>query len=284
MEISHSTTTDEDDPNKLRSSSRTSKTVTGKLCFPLNFPVLISNKYFPVTSSNPTLLSSAKIEPVEEYDDEEDDLDEDLDDDYYSQSENMEPKSRRLPTTTDVPPEDTTVKGEETTLKIFSQRSSSQKQVTAILNPDKNVRLVQTQNGRTVKYPPDSNPKSEGKTKVSEHFEHEDSNPQDITISKTTQKIKYKTRYLPSKATETKNEIVDDDAVKKMKIKPESYVSVTNSMTGTLNENNQENGKFASTYFTKSSTCGHFTFTCNTVYGSEGRSKICRPKQNNPKC
>lgn len=237
-----------------------------------------------MTSSNPTLLSSAKVDQVEEYDEEDDDLDEDMDEDYYSQPENMEPKSRKLPTTTDVPSEDTTVKGEETTLKIFSQRSSSQKQVTAILNPDKNVRLVQTQNGRTIKYPLDSSLKPEDKTKVSGHYEGEDSKPQDITISKTTQKIKYKTRYLPSKASETKNEIVDSDEAKKKKVKPESYVSVTNSMTGTLNENNQENGKFASTYFTKSSTCGHFTFTCNTVYGSEGRSRICRPKQNNPKC
>lgn len=237
-----------------------------------------------MTSSNPTLLSSAKVDQVEEYDEEDDDLDEDMDEDYYSQSENMEPKSRKVPTTTDIPSEDTTVKGEETTLKIFSQRSSSQKQVTAILNPDKNVRLVQTQNGRTVKYPLDSNLKPEDKNKVSEHYEGEDSKPQDITISKTTQKIKYKTRYLPSKASETKNEIVDNDEARKKKIKPDSYVSVTNSMTGTLNENNQENGKFASTYFTKSSTCGHFTFTCNTVYGSEGRSRICRPKQNNSKC
>lgn len=237
-----------------------------------------------MTSSNPTLLSSAKVDQVEEYDEEDDDLDEDMDEDYYSQSENMEPKSRKVPTTTDIPSEDTTVKGEETTLKIFSQRSSSQKQVTAILNPDKNVRLVQTQNGRTVKYPLDSNLKPKDENKVSEHYEGEDSKPQDITISKTTQKIKYKTRYLPSKASETKNEIVDNDEARKKKIKPESYVSVTNSMTGTLNENNQENGKFASTYFTKSSTCGHFTFTCNTVYGSEGRSRICRPKQNNPKC
>lgn len=237
-----------------------------------------------MTSSNPTLLSSAKVDQVEEYDEEDDDLDEDMDEDYYSQSENMEPKSRKVPTTTDIPSEDTTVKGEETTLKIFSQRSSSQKQVTAILNPDKNVRLVQTQNGRTVKYPLDSNLKPEDKKKVSEHYEGEDSKPQDITISKTTQKIKYKTRYLPSKASETKNEIVDNDEARKKKIKPDSYVSVTNSMTGTLNENNQENGKFASTYFTKSSTCGHFTFTCNTVYGSEGRSRICRPKQNNSKC
>lgn len=215
-----------------------------------------------MTSSNPTLLSSAKIDQVEEYDEEEDDLDEDLDEDYYSQSENMEPKSGKLATTTEFPTEDTTVKGEETTLKIFSQKSPTQKQVTAILNSDKNVRLVQTQNGRTVKYPPDSKTKSEDITKMSEHYE--DSNPQDITISKTTQKIKYKTRYLPSKTSETKNEIVDADDLKKQKLKPESYVSVTNSMTGTLNENNQENGKFASTYFTKSSTCGHFTFTCNT--------------------
>lgn len=234
---------------------------------------------FVVTSSNPQLISSPKVDPIEEYDEDDDELDEEDDEDYYAQPEKLEAKSSKIPTTTEIP-EETTMRGlkEDTTIKIFTQNSKTQKQVTAILNPDKNVRLVQTQNGRTVKYPAGTS-KSD-KKKSSEQIEPEDSNPADITISKTTQKIKYKTRYLPSKASESKNKI--DDGKKNQK--PDSFVSVTNSLSGSVNENTQDNGKFASTYFTKSSTCGHFTFTCNTVYGSEGRSKICRPKQSNPKC
>lgn len=210
----------------------------------------------------------------------------------------MEAKASKIPTTTEIPMEitETTIRGrnEDTTIKIFTQKTKSQKQVTAIINPDKNVRLVQTQNGRTVKYPPSfetavdqkmRNQDDPTKNHVSESYESSDSNPQDIVISKTTQKIKYKTRYLPSKPSDVKNSIDEGDEKNKKLLKPDSYVSVTNSLSGSLNENNQDgNGKFASTYFTKSSTCGHFTFSCNIVYGSEGRSRICRPKQTNQKC
>ena len=244
-----------------------------------------------MTSSKPILISSPKIEPAEDYDEDDDDLDEEDEDDYYAQPEKLEAKSSKIPTTTEMP-EDTTLrfKHEDTTIKIFAQKTAGQKQVTTLINPDKNVRLVQTQNGRTIKYPPtyetkieQKMKKNEDKSQMSAHYETEDSNPQDITISKTTQKIKYKTRYLPSKTTETKNNIDEEDESGKKNLKPDSYVSVTNSLTGSVNDN-QENGKFSSTYYTKSSSCGHFTFTCNTVYGSEGRSKICRPKQSNQKC
>jgi hypothetical protein len=198
------------------------------------------------------------------------DLDEEEEEDYYAQPENIEHRSSKPATTTEIPDIVVTLipgKNEDTTVKIFTQKSPTQKQVAAIINPDRNpVKLVQTQNGKTFTYPPS---KSDVKTKSSE-----DSKPhEDITISKTTQKIKYKTRYMPSKA-----EKENDD------LKPETFVSVTKSTSGSVNENDQENGKVASTYFTKSSTCGQFTFSCNIVYGSEGRSRICRPKQNNPKC
>jgi hypothetical protein len=234
-----------------------------------------------------------KIEEDEEYDEDDDGLDDEDDEDYYAQPENLEAKASKILTTTEVP-EETTSRGkkEDTTIKIFTMKSPTQKQVATLVNPDQNnVRLVQTQNGRTIKYPPTYETKADlkisesGKTNkntISEGFDSIDN--QDITISKTTQKIKYKTRYLPSKpSSDTKNSAENAEKSKKM-LKPDSYVSVTNSVTGSVDENNQENGKFASTYFTKSSTCGHFTFSCNIVYGSEGRSRICRPKQTNPKC
>lgn len=224
----------------------------------------------------------------------DDGLDEEEDEDYYAQPENLEAKSSKVPTTTELPGDvsETTIRGlkEDTTIKIFTQKSPNQKQVTAIINPDKNVRLVQTQNGRTVKYPPTFESKLVPKNKNEdasknqfEAFETSDSSPSDITISKTTQKIKYKTRYLPSKPSDSKNKLEEDDEKSKKPMKPESFVSVTNSLSGSINEKDQD-GKFASTYITKSSSCGHFTFSCNIVYGAEGRARICRPKQSNQKC
>lgn len=64
-------------------------------------------------------------------------------------------------------------------------------------------------------------------------------------------------------------------------VKPDSYVTVTKSVSGSLDSAKSaptDDKKFESTYYTKSSTCGYFTFSCNIVYGSNGRSKICRPK------
>lgn len=63
--------------------------------------------------------------------------------------------------------------------------------------------------------------------------------------------------------------------------KPDTFVTVTKSVTGTLDSSKDapsDDKKFSSTYYTKSSTCGYFTFSCNVVYGANGRSKICRPK------
>ncbi|KAL0108407.1 hypothetical protein PUN28_015153 [Cardiocondyla obscurior] len=56
-----------------------------------------------------------------------------------------------------------------------------------------------------------------------------------------------------------------------------SYYTVTNSFAGKMNGNNEPK-KYEHRYYTKSSTCGYFTFSCNVVYGSNGRTKICKPK------
>lgn len=56
-----------------------------------------------------------------------------------------------------------------------------------------------------------------------------------------------------------------------------SYYTVTNSFAGKMNGNNEPR-KYEHRYYTKSSTCGYFTFSCNVVYGSNGRTKICKPK------
>jgi hypothetical protein len=60
---------------------------------------------------------------------------------------------------------------------------------------------------------------------------------------------------------------------------PDSFVTVTKSVTGQLDNGKASNGtgKYTHTYYTKSSTCGYFTFSCNIVFGSNGRTKICKP-------
>ncbi|XP_032688903.1 uncharacterized protein LOC116852538 [Odontomachus brunneus] len=59
-------------------------------------------------------------------------------------------------------------------------------------------------------------------------------------------------------------------------IKP-SYYTVSNSVAGKMNGSNAQK-QYEHRYYTKSSTCGYFTFSCNVVYGSNGRTKICKPK------
>ncbi|OAD55491.1 hypothetical protein WN48_04744 [Eufriesea mexicana] len=56
-----------------------------------------------------------------------------------------------------------------------------------------------------------------------------------------------------------------------------SYYTVTNSIAGKMDDRNSPR-KYEHRYYTKSSTCGYFTFSCNIVYGSNGRTKICKPK------
>lgn len=84
----------------------------------------------------------------------------------------------------------------------------------------------------------------------------------------------------------SKNQLTNDET--KVNVEPDTYVTVTKSVSGSLDNAKAtptDDKKFESTYYTKSSTCGYFTFSCNIVYGSNGRSKICRPKQpTNGKC
>ncbi|XP_055323837.1 hornerin isoform X3 [Sitodiplosis mosellana] len=84
----------------------------------------------------------------------------------------------------------------------------------------------------------------------------------------------------------SKNQLGNEET--KVDVKPDIYVTVTKSVSGSLDNAKAtptDDKKFESTYYTKSSTCGYFTFSCNIVYGSNGRSKICRPKQpTNGKC
>ncbi|CAG9138394.1 unnamed protein product, partial [Plutella xylostella] len=56
------------------------------------------------------------------------------------------------------------------------------------------------------------------------------------------------------------------------------YMTVSKSVTGALDGDNHVKKQYSHTYYSKASSCGYFTFTCNLVSGSGGRKKVCRPK------
>lgn len=56
------------------------------------------------------------------------------------------------------------------------------------------------------------------------------------------------------------------------------YVSVSKSVTRALDGENNIRKQYSHTYFTKSSSCGYFTFTCTMVSSAEGKKKVCKPK------
>lgn len=144
----------------------------------------------------------------------------------------------------------------ESQKKVHTQKSPTQSQQAAVNIPK--YRLTQTQNRKTVIHPTTTERVPDGfNGKIDEK--------------------KFQTRFLPSK----------NEVEKKKASSPDTFVTVTKSVTGSLDnvEPKSDDKKFEQTFYTKSSTCGYFTFSCNIVYGANGRSKICRPKQpNNTKC
>lgn len=56
------------------------------------------------------------------------------------------------------------------------------------------------------------------------------------------------------------------------------YISVSKSVTRSLDDENNIRKQYSHTYYTKSSSCGYFTFTCTMVSSAEGRKKVCKPK------
>lgn len=169
--------------------------------------------------------------------------------------------------------------------KTFSQNSPTQKQTAFVPNLDK-YRLVQTQNGKTSVHDASSEKTPEGFSDIHGQTSSSVDTTTATTLRVTSSTPKYNTRYLPSKHGETSNNRINGSGVKPPN--PDSYISVTKQVTG-IDENSKvpaiPGKNYESTYYTKSSTCGYFTFSCNIVYGENGRSKICRPKPpTNGKC
>ncbi|XP_014366501.2 uncharacterized transmembrane protein DDB_G0289901-like [Papilio machaon] len=56
------------------------------------------------------------------------------------------------------------------------------------------------------------------------------------------------------------------------------YVSVSKSVARDLDADDHVRKQYSHSYYTKSSSCGFFTFTCTMVSDAEGKKKVCRPK------
>lgn len=148
-----------------------------------------------------------------------------------------------------------------------TQSSPTQTQQVAVPKSTKKYNVEQNQNGRVHTYPMRST------TEIV---------PSGFRGSVNVEK-KFHTKSLEPHKTENKVNITADEKNSDSKAprKPDSYVTVTKSVTGSMDNSKsppENNKNFESTYYTKSSTCGYFTFSCNIVYGVNGRSKICRPK------
>jgi len=57
---------------------------------------------------------------------------------------------------------------------------------------------------------------------------------------------------------------------------PSEFIAVTKSASGKLGSPST-NTSTSTTYYSKSSTCGYFSFTCSEVNSPKGRAKICKP-------
>lgn len=203
------------------------------------------NNFSTVTSVHRSAPEDVEYDPLEDEDYEA------YDD--YSNEKDLESKPSKI----DVE----RVEPDQTSKKIYTQSTPTQKQTAAVNIPKYN--LKQTQNGQSETYTSSTTETvpSGFKGKI-DHKKHQP-------------------RLSPIKHKSKDNETNDNT-------KPDTFVTVTKSVTGSLDNTQQpksDDKKFEQTFYTKSSTCGYFTFSCNIVYGSNGRSKICRPKQpTNGKC
>lgn len=100
------------------------------------------------------------------------------------------------------------------------------------------------------------------------------SQAQTVSISPGTGRVKYK--YPPySRNINPKNlrslysPRSDDD---------NRYVSVSKSVTRDLDGEDNVRKQYSHTYYTKSSSCGYFSFTCTMVSSAEGKKRVCTPK------
>lgn len=232
------------------------------------------NQYFFADKIQETVDNKVDSDLTDNY---EDDYSDNYDDDYEDQPA-LETKSKT------VEPKLFSPIVEATTQKIdntFTQKSGTQNQQAAVANPLEPFSLVQKQNDHVNKY--SVNPTTPSPSKVTTEII-----PPGFRGTVNHEK-KIHTKALSTPKSFEDNSILPANGKESKKVPvPDSFVTVTNSVTGSLDNSKdppKENTNFQSTYFTKSSTCGYFTFSCNTIYGANGRSRVCRPKNpNKGKC
>lgn len=100
------------------------------------------------------------------------------------------------------------------------------------------------------------------------------SQAQTVKLSPGTGKIKY---VYPSNYGQNINP-KDLRSLLNPKANDNRYVSVSKSVTRDLDSENNIRKQYSHTYYTKSSSCGYFTFTCTMVSSAEGKKKVCKPK------
>lgn len=100
------------------------------------------------------------------------------------------------------------------------------------------------------------------------------SQAQTVTLTPGTGKVKYNHPSSYGKYVKPKNL----RSLQSPKENENKYVSVSKSVTRDLDSDNNIRKQYSHTYYTKSSSCGYFTFTCTMVSSAEGRKKVCKPK------
>lgn len=193
-------------------------------------------------------------------------LDEDDDEEPYDDYEDEEDYYNENPVKMDSKSGNDKKLESQSLYRTHTQTSPTQTQQVAVADPTKKYSVVQNQNGRVQTYP---------------HRTTTEIVPSGFRGTVNVEK-KFHTKSLEPHKSENKLNITADEKSSEHKpLTPDSYVTVTKSVTGSMDNSKNpphDNKNFQSTYYTKSSTCGYFTFSCNIVYGANGRSKICRPK------
>lgn len=100
------------------------------------------------------------------------------------------------------------------------------------------------------------------------------SQAQTVTLTPGTGKVKYSYPYTYGRSVNPK----DLRSLYSSKPDDNRYLSVSKSVTRSLDDENNIRKQYSHTYYTKSSSCGYFTFTCTMVSSAEGRKKVCKPK------
>lgn len=103
------------------------------------------------------------------------------------------------------------------------------------------------------------------------------SQAQTVAVTPGTGKVKYVYPSIPS----AYGRNIDPHALRSLpdnKADNNKYVSVSKSVTRDIDAENNIRKQYSHTYYTKSSSCGYFTFTCTMVSGVDGRKKVCKPK------